>query len=121
MFDVLRNVDRDVATEALYLLGLRFHERPYFPGWRHWLQVRSPTPHHPRSMEVAAEVIEEIETRSGKAFEELSEDEVTPYRSAVYAIVERRQRSEGRNVDPERARRILEEMRRDYGQPRAVA
>jgi hypothetical protein len=122
MFDILRSVDGPVANEALYLLGLRFHERPYFPGWRYWMRVRSPGPRFPESFDVATEVIEEIESRTGRRFEDLSEPELAPYRTAVYDIVEQR-RTAGRKIDPAVAHRILEEMRRDYGHGhwRAVA
>lgn len=114
MFDILRNVDGHIANEALYLLGLRFHERPYFPGWRHWLRVRSPAPRFAESFEVVTEVIEEIESCTGQTFEDLSEAELAPYRSAVYEIVEQRRRT-GRKADLAVARQILEEMRRDHG------
>lgn len=122
MFDILRNVNAHVANEALYLVGLRFHERPHFPGWRHWLRVRSPSPRFPESFGVATEVIEEIESCTGRTFEDLSEAELAPYRAAVYEIVEQRRRAE-RKADPAVARQILEEMRRDYGNGhwRAVA
>lgn len=120
MFDVLRSIQSDVATEAVYRIGLRIYEREYFQDWRRWLPLRPNDHPAPEALAAATQVLEEIERRAGKPLGQLDDAEIEPYRRKVHRIMDQR-RARERTVDPAVAQRILEEMRRDYGGHRAVA
>lgn len=115
MFRILRDADFDVAEEALYHAGLRLHERQYFPEWRHWLPLRTSGILAPESIEVAAAVLEEIERRSGKPLGALSDDELSPYNREIYRISDERREKERPGLGREVGERLLEELRREYG------
>lgn len=120
MFDILRRMDGDVAAEAAYRIGLRIYEREYFQDWRRWLPLRPDDRLMPEALAAAAQVLEEIERRTGKPLWALGDAEIDPYRRQVHEIMHER-RARERTGDPDLGRRILEEMRRDYGGHRAVA
>ncbi len=115
MFEVLDRVDLEVAEEALYHIGLRVYERRYFPEWRHWLPLRTSGVLNPRSLEVASEVIGEIECRTMASLGAMEDDEVGPYDQAIRLIVEARRKKERPGLGREVGERLLEELRRDYG------
>jgi hypothetical protein len=113
MFDVLWRIDLATLTEVSYNVGLRILERDRFPAWREWLTLR-PGDIRPAAVAPATEVLEEIERRAGKPLGEIWEEEMRPYELRMHEIArERRRREPG--YDPERAERLLEELRRDYG------
>jgi hypothetical protein len=116
MFEILRTVQREIATEAVYLAGLRMREREFIDDWRRWLPLRPGNPTFPASLDVAATLIEEIEQRTAKRLEQLSEAELEPYRRCIHQVMDRRYARQ-RSGDPTVGRRILEELRRDYGRP----
>jgi hypothetical protein len=121
MFDLLKTVRGEVATEAVYLAGLRIREREFFPEWRRWLPLRPGNATFPESLRVAAGLLDAIERDAGVPLARLGEADVEPYQRAIRALMDERYRRERRG-DPSVARRILAEMRRDYGSPeRAVA
>jgi hypothetical protein len=115
LFEALHTADLRVLNEAAYLLGLRFHERPYIPGWRKLLRIKPGG--SDEAVALATRAIEDIEEAEGKSFEDLTEQEAGPYRRCIHNITDRRRAAE----DPptpeavEQARQILEEMRRMYG------
>lgn len=115
MFEVLDRVDLEVAEEALYHVGLRVDERRHFPEWRHWLPLRTSGVPDPRSLEVAADVIGEIECRTMTSLGAMEDDEVGPYDQAMQLIVEARRKKERPGLGPEVGERLLEELRREYG------
>ncbi len=122
MFDLLRTVKREVATEAVYFAGLRISERDFIPDWRQWLPVRPGNPTFPESVEVAAQLISEIEERAGKPLGQLTDAEIAPYRQSIHEVMDERYAAERRN-NSTRGDRALERLRREYGEPnlRAVA
>ena len=115
MFQVLRDVDLQVAEEALYHAGLRLYERKYFPEWRHWLPLRTSGILAAESIGVAAAVLEEIERRSGKPLSELDDDEVRPYSRETHRITDDRRAKERPGLGREAGERLLAELRREYG------
>lgn len=120
MFEELRSTSKDTATDVVYRVGLRIWERERVPIWRKWLATRPHNRLTPDATQVATRILEQIEARTGKPLAELSDAEVSPYLQAMYDVMEQRSKAE-RTLDPAVGRRILEEMRRDYGRPRAVA
>jgi hypothetical protein len=116
LFDVLHTAELGVVNEAVYLLGLRFHERPYIPGWRKLLRVKPGGSEE--AIALATRVIEDIEAVEGKSFEDLTEQEAGPYRRCIHDIVDRR-RAEAYPMTPERVERgerVLADLRRRYGE-----
>lgn len=122
MFESLRSTSREVATQVAYRVGLRIYERDRFPTWRTWLAVRPDSRMSDEAVQIATGILEQIEERTGKPLSVVTDEEVSPYLREMYDVMEQRWRAE-RKGDPAVARRILEEMRRDYGHPdrRAVA
>ena len=116
MFEILNTVKRQVATEAVYLAGLRMREREFIDDWRRWLPLRSGRPTFPTSLDVAARLIEEIELRTTRPLEQLTEAELEPYWRSIRQVMDRRY-AQTRSSNPAVGRRILEELRRDYGRP----
>lgn len=115
MFEILDRVELPVAEEALYHLGLRLYERKHFPDWRRWLSLRTSEILAPESIDVAASVLGEVECRTRTALGEMDDDLVAAYERAIRLIVSGRRKAERPVLDPERGRRLLEELRRDYG------
>lgn len=113
MFQVLKDTNLKIVDEALYHMGLRIHERRYFPEWRHWLPLRTSGVLRPESIEVATAVLEEIEARAGKPLCAIDDDEMRRYTRMIDGISDER-RSRELNLDPERGERLLEELRREY-------
>jgi hypothetical protein len=121
MFDELRSASKEAATDVAYRVGLRVWERDRFRDWRKWLNARPDGRLSPEAVQVATHMLEQIEAGTGKPLAELSDAEVRPYLHAMYEVMEQRWKAEA-TLDPAVARRILEEMRRDYGSHyRAVA
>lgn len=122
MFDLLRTVKREVATEAVYFAGLRIREREFIPDWRRWLPLRPGSPTFPESVDVAAQLLTEIEEQAGKPLERLTDAEIEPYHQSIHEVMDERYAAERRS-DPARGDRVLESLRREYGNPnlRAVA
>lgn len=122
MFDALRSTRSDIATDVSYHVGLRVWERDRFPNWRRSLRERPDDRIRPEALTIATEILEQIESGTGKPLADLTDEEVHPYLRAMYEVMDRRREAE-RTLDPAVARRILEEMRRDYGggQTKAVA
>jgi hypothetical protein len=117
LFEALHTAELNVLNEAVYLLGLRFHERPYIAGWRKLLRVKPGG--SDEAVALAARVIEDIEEAEGKSFEDLTEQEAAPYRRCIHNITDRRRAEEDPPTpeEVEQAQQILEEMRRMYGGP----
>lgn len=115
MFRILRESEFDVAEEALYHAGLRIHERQYFTDWRQWLPLRTSGVRAAASLDVAATILEEIERRSGKPLGMLTDDEVRPYSREMYRISDERRKKERPGLGREVGERLLEELRREYG------
>lgn len=115
MFEVLDRVDLTVADEGLYHAGLRIHERQYFTDWRHWLPLRTSGVRAAASLEVAATILEEIERRSGKPLGMLTDDEIRPYSREMYRSSDERRKKERPGLGREVGERLLEELRREYG------
>lgn len=113
MFGVLSRIDLDTLDEVSYHVGLRILERDRFPSWRDWLAIR-PGDIRPAAVRPATEVLEEIERCAGKPLGEIGEEEMRPYQLRLYGITRQRRLRE-RSPDPARADRLLEELRRDYG------
>lgn len=121
MFEELESVDRGVAEEALYRVGLRVYERDRFPTWRRWLADRPPGTDR-EAISLAESILGAIERATGKPLAELTDAEIRPFRRRMHEIMSARHRRENR-ADPARVQQILAEMRRDYGRPeeRALA
>jgi hypothetical protein len=120
MFEPLRSVREDVATEVAYRVGLRIYERDRFPTWRNWLAVRPNNRMSEEAVRISTHILEQIEARTGKPLATIPDEEMSPFLREMYDVMEQRWRAE-RKGDPAVAQRILEEMRRDYGGYRAVA
>jgi hypothetical protein len=122
MFEILRTARADVAAEAAYRVGLRIYEREYFSDWRKWLPLRPNDGPFAEAVAVAADVLEEIEHRTGKPLASLTNARLKPYERRIRRIMEQRRRAEF-PLDNGVGERILQELRRDYGRPdwRAVA
>ena len=122
MFESLRSTAKEVATQVAYRVGLRIYERDRFPSWRDWLATRPDTRMSGEAVEIATHILEQIEERTGKPLAAITDEEMSPYLRAMYDVMDQRYQAE-RRLDPAIGRRILEEMRRDYGHPdqRAVA
>jgi len=116
LFESLHTADLRVMDEAVYLWSLRFHERPYIPGRRRLLKAKPGG--SDEAVALATRVIEDIEEAEGKAFEALTEQEVAPYRRCIHGIVDRRRRQEHplSPEDVERAKQMLDELHRMYGE-----
>lgn len=114
MFDLLNQIERGAAAEAIYFAGLRIHERRHYPDWRRWLPLRPGDPAFPESLDAAAKLIEEVERHAGKPLAELSDAEVDPLWEQAREVMEARY---GREVpsNPAVAERVLAELRRAYG------
>lgn len=120
MFQVLQRVRHEVATEAVYLAGLRMRERGFIPDWRRWIVRRTGAPVFAASPAVAATLIEEIERQAAKPLAELSDAELDAFHRRIHDIMAERHARE--YPDPDGiGERILEELRRDYGGRQAVA
>lgn len=114
MFDVLNQVPRGVATEAIYFTGLRISERVRYPDWRRWLALRPGDPTYPESVDAAVKLIEEIETLGRKPLAEMTDAEVQPlWDEAQRVMDERRHREVPR--DPVLGARVLADLERRYG------
>jgi len=120
VFDELRAVAKDVATEVAYRVGLRIYERDRFPTWRNWLATRPNNRMSDDAVRIATHILEQIEERTGKPLCTIADDEMSPFLGEMYDVMEERRKAEPKG-DPAVARRILEEMRRDYGGYKAVA
>lgn len=115
MFDVLTREELDLADEAVYHLGIRLWERRAYPDWRRWLPLRSGEVLDADSFRVATAVLEEIERRAGKPLGELSDAEVECYSRRIHRIVDTRDERERPGLPAGEGERLLEELRRDYG------
>ncbi len=115
MFDLLNEVPRGVATEAIYFAGLRIRERARYPDWRRWLPLRPGDPTYPESVAAAEKLIEEIESRAHKPLAELSDAEVQPLWDEAHRVMDERYDREI-PPDPEMAERLLADLRRRYGE-----
>lgn len=113
MFDVLWRIDLDLLTHVMYNVGLRITERDRFPTWREALPIR-PGDIPPEAIPVATEVLEEVERLAGKELAEIDEEQMEPLVCAMQRI-DRERRERETPYDRERGRRLLEELRRDYG------
>lgn len=113
MFDVLWRIDLDLLTHVMYNVGLRITERDRFPTWRKWLPIR-PGDIPPEAIPIATEVLEEVERRAGKELAEIGEEQMQPLEFMMHRIA-RERRVREMKVDETRAQRLLEELRRDYG------
>lgn len=122
MFESLRLTSKEIATQVAYRVGLRIYERDRFPTWRDWVATRPDTRMSDEAVEIATHILKQIEARTGKPLAAISDKEMSPYLRAMYDVMDQRRQAE-RTLDPAIGRRILEEMRRDYGHPdrRAVA
>jgi hypothetical protein len=116
MFDALRSADSGVAIDVVYAVGLRVWERDRFPTWQTWLAARVANGLTAEAHRIATRILEDIEARTGKPLAELSDEEVRPYLRTMYDVLEARRKAE-RRLDPAATKRILDEMRRDYGSP----
>jgi hypothetical protein len=115
MFDVLNQVSRGVATEAIYFAGLRISERFRYPDWRRWLPLRPGDPTYPESVDAAARLIEEIESRGGKPLAAMTDAEVQlQWNEAQRVIDERRHREIP--PDPALGARVFADLERRYGE-----
>lgn len=115
MFEWLNEVPRGVATEAVYFAGLRISERARYPDWRRWLPLRPGDPTYPESIEAAARLVEEIESRAGKPLAELADAEVEPiWEEARRVMWDRYDREIP--PDPAVAERVLADLHRRYGE-----
>jgi hypothetical protein len=112
-FDVLWKVHLPMLNDVLYNVYFRISERDRFPTWRRWLPIR-PGHIRPEALVVATEVLEEIERRVAKPLSEIGQEEMRPLERAIHGIARERRERE-MDVDEKRAERLLEELRRDYG------
>lgn len=114
MFDLLNEVPRGVATEAIYFAGLRIRERARYPDWRRWLPLRPGDPTYRESVDTAAQLIEEIESRAGKPLSELTDAEVEPIWEVARGVMRDRY---DREIPPDPAvgERVLADLHRRYG------
>jgi hypothetical protein len=118
MFEILRSVPSDVASEAAYRVGLRIYEREHFSDWRKWLPLRPNDGPFPEAISVATDVLAEIETCTGKPLAMLTDAQLKPYERRIRTLMAKRRRAE--YPDPDGVgERILEELRRDYGRAAA--
>jgi hypothetical protein len=115
MFDLLNEVPRGVATEAIYFAGLRISERVRFPDWRRWLPLRPGDPTYPESVDAAAKLIEELEARTGKPLAELADAEVEPVWREARRVMSARYDREIPH-DPVVGERVLADLRSRYGE-----
>jgi hypothetical protein len=114
MFDLLNEVPRGVATEAIYFAGLRIRERARYPDWRRWLPLRPGDATYPESVDAAAKLLEEIEAQAGKPLAELADQEVQPLWDQAHSVMDERY---DREIPPDPAvgERVLADLRRRYG------
>lgn len=115
MFDVLKEVPFGVAIEAIYFAGLRIRERAYYPDWRRWLPLRPGDATHPGSVDAAARLIEELESRTGKPLAELTDPELEPIWAKAHKVFDERADREI-PPDPILGERVLADLRRRYGE-----
>lgn len=118
MFEVLRRISDEDLVQAMYWIGLRLRFRTRFSDavYQRTLAEKpdAQTEITPTAQAAVAQVLEEIEAAEGKPIHELSEVRIDPYLQLMYEIEDERKEP----ADPEttaRALRILDEMRRDYG------
>jgi hypothetical protein len=115
MFDLLNEIPRGAAAEAMYFAGLRISERAYCPDWRRWLPLRPGDPAFPESVGAAEKLIEELETRAGKPLSELADSEVEPIWKEARRVMKDRYDREI-PPDPAVAERVLADLHRRYGE-----
>jgi hypothetical protein len=115
MFNVLNEVPFGTALEAIYFAGWRVRERDRYPDWRRWLPLRPGDAIHPGSVEVAARLIEELESRAGKPLSALPEAELEPIWLQAHRVFDARMHRES-PPDPVRGERLLADLRRRYGE-----
>lgn len=115
MFDLLNQIPRGAAAEAIYFAGLRTRERRYYPDWRRWLPLRPGDPAFPESLDAAATLIEELEARAGKPLAELADAEVQPIWEDARAVMKDRYDREI-PPNPAAADRVLADLHRRYGE-----
>jgi hypothetical protein len=115
MFNVLNEVPFGVAIEAIYFAGLRIRERAHYPDWRRWLPLRPGDPTHPESVNAAARLIEELESRMGKPLAELTDTEVEPIWAQAHSVFDARADREI-PPDPVLGERLLADLRSRYGE-----
>ncbi|HEX6370788.1 MAG TPA: hypothetical protein VF006_17860 [Longimicrobium sp.] len=115
MFELLNEVPRGVATEAIYFAGLRISERFRYPDWRHWLPLRPGDPTFPESVDAAGQLIEELEARAGKPLAQLTDAEVRPLWDEAHRVMDARRHREI-PPDPALGARVLADLERRYGE-----
>jgi hypothetical protein len=115
MFDLLNEVPRGVATEAVYFAGLRISERARYPDWRRWLPLRPGDATYPESVQAATELLEELEARAGKTLANLTDPELKPLWAEAHRVLDERY---DREIPPdaEQAERIIADLHRRYGE-----
>jgi hypothetical protein len=114
MFELLNEVPRGVATEAIYFAGLRISERFRYPDWRRWLALRPGDPTFPESVDAAARLMEELEARAGKPLAQLTDAEVRPLWDEAHRVMDARRHREI-PPDPALGARVLADLERRYG------
>lgn len=115
MFDLLNQIPRGAAAEAIYFVGWRISERAYYPDWRRWLPLRPGDPAFPESTSAAEKLIEELEARAGKPLAELTDEEVDRIWEVARKVMKDRYDREI-PPDPEQAERVLADLHRRYGE-----
>ena len=127
MFEILFAVPHAVAVDAAYQISLELSRRARLGNWRDDARMAAaarspaPAPESAEGPEVAGYLLGAIERRERKPLRELSEAVAGGYIVRLGAILRERVRTRP-GYDPERADRLLEELRRDYGgYPREAA
>jgi hypothetical protein len=115
MFNLLNEIPRGAAAEAMYFAGWRISERARFPDWRRWLPLRPGDPAFLESTGAAEQLLEELEARAGKPLAEMTEDEVDRIWEVARKVMKDRYDREI-PPDPEVAERVLADLRREYGE-----
>ncbi|HYH81569.1 MAG TPA: hypothetical protein VEX86_17320 [Longimicrobium sp.] len=116
MFEITHELDDSALTSVMYHVQLRIYERDRFPGpvaraeRMHTVMMESELPLAP----TVEAMVAEIEAHAGVPLEALTEERAGQYARQLGEISSARVRARP-GYNPERGRRLLEEIRREYG------
>lgn len=116
MFEIVQQLDEHALIGVMYHVQLRIYERDRFPGSAGRVErmravmMESELP----LVETIESMVAEIEAHEGVPLEELTEQRAGHYARQLGEISSARRRARP-GYDPERGKRLLEEIRCEYG------
>jgi hypothetical protein len=116
MFEITQELDDSTLTSVMYHVQLRIFERDRFPGADERVE-RMRTVMMDSELHLVPTIesmVTEIEAHAGGPLEELTDECAGQYARQLGEISSARDRALP-GYDPERGRRLLEEIRREYG------